>query len=415
MEQAILAAFQKYLQFDGTVRRKVPLRLHFDERWAPLLTKLMPVEIVRTDDLVLGRSSQAGQGGMVQAARALRAHLRSNEREEADRDYIEQCFGRCLFPPRDLALIQQRCCTGDHLDCRLWYTKGAPPPDKPQSKDSQLLAQQAAEQAKWNLAAFRKDSELYQSALARLTEQIRNCLLIHQQPQAIPARQGVLDGRRVWRAPLLGDDRIFLRSDPEPQPGFSVDLLLDGSASRLHCQEIIAAQGFLLAKSLAACGIPVRVSSFCSLRGYTVLRILKDFPDRNAERKIFDYFAAGWNRDGLALRGMAPLLRDAPAEKRLLLLLTDASPNDSHKIPPSDRVPLSRDYDGPAAVQDTAAQVRTLRQRGVRVAAIFMGESASFPDARTIYGRDLVRIRRMDELAGAAGKLIQQEIAELSD
>ena len=415
VEQAILAAFQKYLQFDGTVRRKVPLRLHFDERWAPLLTKLMPVEIVRTDDLVLGRSSQAGQGGMVQAARALRAHLRSNEREEADRDYIEQCFGRCLFPPRDLALIQQRCCTGDHLDCRLWYTKGAPPPDKPQSKDSQLLAQQAAEQAKWNLAAFRKDSELYQSALARLTEQIRNCLLIHQQPQAIPARQGVLDGRRVWRAPLLGDDRIFLRSDPEPQPGFSVDLLLDGSASRLHCQEIIAAQGFLLAKSLAACGIPVRVSSFCSLRGYTVLRILKDFPDRNAERKIFDYFAAGWNRDGLALRGMAPLLRDAPAEKRLLLLLTDASPNDSHKIPPSDRVPLSRDYDGPAAVQDTAAQVRTLRQQGVRVAAIFMGESASFPDARTIYGRDLVRIRRMDELAGAAGKLIQQEIAELSD
>ena len=34
VEQAILAAFQKYLQFDGTVRRKVPLRLHFDERWA---------------------------------------------------------------------------------------------------------------------------------------------------------------------------------------------------------------------------------------------------------------------------------------------------------------------------------------------------------------------------------------------
>ena len=105
------------------------------------------VEIVRTDDLVLGRSSQMGQGDMVQAAKALRARLRSNEREEADRDYIEQCFGRCLFPPRDLALLQQRCCTGGHLDCRLWYTKGALPPDKPRSKDSQLLAQQAAEVA----------------------------------------------------------------------------------------------------------------------------------------------------------------------------------------------------------------------------------------------------------------------------
>ena len=80
-----------------------------------------------------------------------------------------------------------------------------------------------------------------------------------------------------------------------------MDLLLDGSASRLHCQETIAAQGYILARNLAACGIPVRVSSFCSLRGYTVVRILKDFSEKNAARKIFNYFAAGWNRDGLAL------------------------------------------------------------------------------------------------------------------
>ena len=86
--------------------------------------------------------------------------------------------------------------------------------------------------------------------------------------------------------------------------GFTVDLMLDASASRLRCQESIAIEGYILAKSLAACGIPVRVTSFCSLRGYTVLHILKDFGDKNGERRVFDYFAAGWNRDGLALRGM---------------------------------------------------------------------------------------------------------------
>lgn len=79
----------------------------------------------------------------------------------------------------------------------------------------------------------------------------------------------------------------------------------------------------------------MRVTSFCSLRGYTVLRILKDFSDRNGERNVFNYFAAGWNRDGLALRGAGELIRSAPAEKHLLLLLTDASPDDSHKILPS--------------------------------------------------------------------------------
>ena len=228
------------------------------------------------------------------------------------------------------------------------------------------------------------------------------------------ARQGHLDGTRVWREPILRDDRVFLRSDEDPRPVFTVDLMLDGSASRLHCQEILAAQGVILAKSLAACGIPVRVLSFCSLRGYTVLRILKDYGDKNAERNIFSYFAAGWNRDGLALRGAGQLLKQSPAKRHLLILLTDASPDDSHKIPPTGKIPLSREYDGQAGVDDTAEEVRALRREGVRVAAVFMGESSSMPAARAIYGQSLARIQRMDQLAAAAGKLIQNEIRELS-
>ena len=145
------------------------------------------------------------------------------------------------------------------------------------------------------------------------------------------------------------------------------------------------------------------------------MRILKDFSAKNAERKIFNYFAAGWNRDGLALRMAGKLLDTAPADRHLLILLTDASPDDSRKILPTGKVPLSRSYDGEAGVQDTAEEVRALRQQGVRVAAVFMGENANVPDARTIYGQDLVRIQRMDQLAAAAGKLIQEEIRELSE
>ena len=85
------------------------------------------------------------------------------------------------------------------------------------------------------------------------------------------ARSGNLDPERVWRAPLLDDSRVFRCAEEENQPSFTVDLLLDASASRLHCQEVIAAQGAILAESLSRCHIPVRVSSFCSLRGYTCL------------------------------------------------------------------------------------------------------------------------------------------------
>ena len=85
----------------------------------------------------------------------------------------------------------------------------------------------------------------------------------------------------------------------------------------------------------------------------------------------------------------AELLDTAPADKHLLILLTDASPDDSHKILPTGKVPLSRDYDGQVGVEDTADEVRALRRKGIRVAAVFMGENANVPNARAIYGQDL--------------------------
>ena len=63
---------------------------------------------------------------------------------------------------------------------------------------------------------------------------------------------------------------------------------------------------------------------------------------------------------------------------------------------------------------DTVREVRALRAQGIRVAAVFMGENTSVPAANAIYGRDLARIRRIDQLAAAAGRLIQDEIRELS-
>ena len=414
LTEAVRTAFRKYLRFDGTAHAKKPFTLHFGERWVPLLTKLFTTEMVRTDDLAIDRSAAAGENGMVRASNALRAQLESGDRENEDRDYVEGCFGRSLYPSRELALIEQRLCTGNHLGCHLWFTRGETAQGKTMRADVQHLFDQATEQAERNRADFLKNNDLYQSSILRLTEHIRNCMQVQQQPDAVSARQGHVDSQRIWRLPVLRDGKVFLRSEEENNPGFTVDLLLDGSASRLHCQETIAAQGYILARSLATCGIPVRVSSFCSLRGYTVVRILKDFSEKNTERKIFNYFAAGWNRDGLALRMAGKLLDTAPADRHLLILLTDASPDDSRKILPTGKVPLSRSYDGEAGVQDTAEEVRALRQQGVRVAAVFMGENASAPDARTIYGQDLVRIQRMDQLATAAGKLIQEEIRELS-
>ncbi len=413
---AVRTAFRKYLRFDGTAHAKKPFTLHFGERWVPLLTKLFTTEMVRTDDLAIDRSAAAGENGMVRASNALRAHLESGDRENEDRDYVEGSFGRSLYPPRELALIEQRLCTGNHLGCHLWFTRGETVQGKTMRADVQHLFDQAAEQAERNRADFLKNNDLYQSSILRLTEHIRNCMQVQQQPDAVSARQGHVDSQRIWRLPVLKDGKVFLRSEEENNPGFTVDLLLerfslapalsgDYRSARLHSGP---QSGYLRNSG-------PRVSSFCSLRGYTVVRILKRFQREKRGKKIFNYFAAGWNRDGLALRMAGKLLDTAPADRHLLILLTDASPDDSRKILPH---------------RQGAAQPQ-LRWRGRRAghrrggscfaaagrpgrAAVFMGENTSAPDARTIYGQDLVRIQRMDQLATAAGKLIQEEIRELS-
>ena len=107
-------------------------------------------------------------------------------------------------------------------------------------------------------------------------------------------------------------------------------------------------------------------------------------------------------------------LSGAAEETACGLLLTDVSPNDSHHIPPDGKHPFGCDY-GDRAVEDTAREVRSLRRRSVRVAAVFMGEDLSVPGAEEIYEKNLVRIRSMGQLAGATGALIRREIQELSD
>jgi len=412
LNAAILAAFAQARLFDGRTRAPRGLRLHLMGKWAEAASKLLPTEIVHTDVLTVGRSLAAGQGGGGTELDLKKAVFKLNENAETDRAYIESCFGRSLYPPKVLAAMERRLCTGKHFGCRLWVTAGAPDPEKAKGGDAKLLAIQAGEQAEKNRTAFRKDAQLYNGSIHRLAEQVLNCIQVHARTESITARCGHLDCSRVWRAAVMEDERVFLRDSDASTPTFSVDLLLDASASRLHCQEVIAAQGYILSESLRRCGVAVRVFSFCSLRGYTVLRILKDYQDKSS-RNIFQYFAAGWNRDGLALRCAGDLMDSAPAPQRLLLVLTDASPNDIHRLAPSPGDPFGRDYDGQPAMKDAAGEIRALRRAGVQVGAVFMGEDSSASAASLIYGRSLVRIRSMDQLARAAGRLIQDEIRQM--
>lgn len=407
---AILDVLARFRLFDGKSRPPSALRFHLTGKWAGVMTRLMPTEIVHTDVASVGhgKGSDQGDGPKLDARRA---RFRLKEDASSDRLYIQSCFGPSLLPHRELAMAEQKLCTGVHLGCRLWYTAGVPTPEQAPTGEARRLAEQARLQYERNREAFRADSALYQNAIRRLTEQIRNCIQVHSQAEEETSRSGRLNSPRAWRAAVLSDRRVFVRETDAFRPGFAVDLLLDASSSRMHCQEAVAAQGYILAESLARCGVPVRVSAFCSLRGYTVLRVLKDFSDSSGQ--VFRYFATGWNRDGLVLRAAGELLTVPLDQKRLLLLLTDASPNDSRRIPPGGDYPFGRDYADAPAVEDAAREVRALERQGRHVGAVFMGPSLNVPAAETIFGKKLARIHTLDQLASAAGRLIQAEIQEL--
>ena len=158
------------------------------------------------------------------------------------------------------------------------------------------LREQSQLQVERNHSYYNKNVRLY-SLIAHIVEQIRNSEYISQKTDVISGQRGRLDTTKVWRAEYIEDNRIFHTYEDDNQPSFTVDLLLDASASRLQYQEMLAAQGVIISKSLVKCYIPVRVTRFCSVRGYTVFHILKSFRDKKCDN-IFNYYAAGWNRDG---------------------------------------------------------------------------------------------------------------------
>lgn len=404
LKAALLAVYAKFELFNGTVHQKAGLHLHLDGLLASLMTRTMPTQMIKTDRVTVEHSGSVDASGSGIHADKRLAHITLRQRAEEDRAYIESCFGRSLYPPERLRKAEQELCTGEHLGCHLWFASGVPSPEQAPTPEAKHLAEQAQLQAERNRAYYSKNLELHRSVVLRLTEQIRNCILVHQQPNARIARSGNLDPERVWRAPLLDDSRVFRCAEEENQPSFTVDLLLDASASRLHCQEVIAAQGAILAESLSRCHIPVRVSSFCSLRGYTVLRVLKHFKDKQWQG-VNQYFASGWNRDGLALRAMGWLMDRSPCDHRLFILLSDANPNDDQKIPAAGHFP--KDYSGKAGVQDTADEAALLRRRGMAPVCVFTGRDADLAAAHKIYGRDLTRLPPLGWFANTVGKLTQ--------
>ncbi len=339
------------------------------------------------------------------------ARIGGEKSPEQLREYVSECFGESMFSRGDTDRIEEKLCRDRHNGCMLHFTRGQLP--EREARDGEIVLQRkvSREQAAANRRYYNAGITQHRLAIIRLTEKVRNCILVHLDDAMLKSRAGTLDARAVWRGVYLNDGRIFQKHERTTDTELSVDLLLDGSASQLQRQESVSAQAYILAESLTRCGVPVRVSSFCTVGSCTVLRVYRDYGETEKNDAVFEYSAAGFNRDGLALRAAGQMLADTPYERRLLITLSDCSPNDVKRIP--DGEGRQREYQGEQGVADSASEVEKLRRMGVKVMCVFTGEEAELPNARRIYGRELVRIRSISQFADAVGKVIVELIGSM--
>lgn len=328
------------------------------------------------------------------------------------REFMEAKYGKSAFNARETSELERSVCTGNHAACHILVTRGEKGKAKIYNGFEALHRELEAKQIDANRRFYTDHIAERRTSIERLSGRIQNSVLLHLHPSPVRSETGALDAGRVWRATELNEERIFTRVEQSDVGDLSVDILLDASTSQKYRQEIVSNQGYIIAESLDRCGIPCRVMSFCSMTGYTILRIYRDFYERRANDRIFEYVSNGCNRDGLAIRTAHYLMQKESCDHKILIVLSDAKPNDVVRMLQKDSGEYIN-YEARQGIRDTAFEVRSAKADGISVICVFTGDDEDVASAKLIYGRDFARIQSLDKLADTVGKLLQNQIKNM--
>ena len=369
-------------------------------RMEAALRALKRKDHVRKDRLIVRSGSGSGdhERAVAQRHEGLGRHLGP---DRGDEDYIRAVFGPCLISETERFYLEEELCQAENQGTRLWVSAGRQ--GDLADTEAAKVREAATYQKERNEAFLKEHASQVQLHIKRLSAQFDTIFSSYLKPAPESARRGRLQAEKAYRLPLLQDDRVFLKNGDDVESDICVDLLLDASQSRLNSQELLASETYILAKSLEKTGIPVRVVAFRSLRSYTVLEILKDWQDRDC-MGLMGFFSGGWNRDALAFRALGRLKDEVvmPGKKRLMIILTDGSPNDSTPLMAGGK---KREYEGRDDVKLAESAVSQLRRTGIKTGAVFHGNLHNLENISQIFGHHYVRVRSASQLAQSIGEL----------
>lgn len=317
--------------------------------------------------------------------------------------YIEKTFGKSFFDEKIRLGIERDLCTGGHKKSRLFYTRGILENDRDLDQD---LNKKAIER---HLLKFKENKSAYTRAISVLSKEIKLKLNLTSSFDEDISSRGKLVPNLAYKAEITDKAKIFKKKNLVTDPSMKVDLLIDGSASLLDKESEVAIEAYILAKSLENNSILVRVISFQTVGDFTILTILKDYDEKAEIKKIFRFKSMGWNRDGLVFRAYRALL-DKNIKDTLSLILTDANPQDLKPLI-SEGFKLNKPYQDQVGLEDTKKNLKSLRKKGLKIAAIISGDHIE--NAREIYRSSFIKIDKASAIASACGKFIKKQISSI--
>lgn len=370
-------------------------------------------EEAREDDLVqvMNRIEQAvtqtaeSETAQEKKERRMKKVLVDAEAASKMYSYIELNYGRSYLTPGEQARVNRSICRGAHADCSLYFTDGILSGMVKRNYQYEYAKRARAD----NLRTYGHNTRIARRNIEQLSDMLRRSLVVRGERESVRSEYGTIVPSRLWKLGRSRDRKLFDRDIKKDSSEFVVHVLIDASGSQKGRQSLVALQGFIISEALSIVGIPHRVMGFCTFWDYTVMQRFRDYDDpREANKKIFEFFASSNNRDGLAIRAAAASLRERPEENKVLIVLSDGRPNDIIVNRPGSRNPAP--YAGDYAVRDTATEVRKVRAEGISVLGVFAGEEQDLMTERRIFGRDFAYIRNIMNFSGVVGLYLRRQL-----
>ena len=323
-------------------------------------------------------------------------------------DKVEYYYGKTFLNESELKKIETKYCRGIHEGCRVHFTDGVL-----RSECNNIFQlKYVTRQKENNLYKYRDNIKLHKRSINKLRESISRILVEENSIDRIYSDVGTICANRAWRIGRSNNNKVFYKDIQNEKGKYVIDILLDASGSQSRNQFNVAIQAYIIATALTSIGIPNRVMGYLSFLDYTILKRYRDYDDNiNFCENIFEYFSAGNNRDGLAIKATCHDLVKREEENKILIVLSDGKPNDV-KIG-KDRSRSLRgeeSYKGIVGVKDTALEVRKARKQGILVLGVFTGKESDLDAEKMIYGKDFIYTKDIGRFADIVSMYLRKII-----